>query len=114
MRAEHRREQPSRQEARRQAREFEAQVWETAHKMGAKIPRHYYAPGPGKMLTAAQYVKALRMIYAADDCQEFPRSFNCWYPQTKDEIIEHEIRPAIHERINARGLMERRNEQITA
>ncbi len=92
----------------RSAREFRAGIVQAAAEMGKKVPGFYYAPGPGRMLNLSQYVKALKMI-VANPAREFEKSFNSWSARTGAEIRRWEILPAIHERINARGILEATN-----
>lgn len=62
------------------------------------------------MLTVGQYVRACNMVITCqDEAQEFKSSFQAWWPKSAEEIRTQEIRPAIHERINARGLMEEKD-----
>jgi hypothetical protein len=90
------------QEAREQYRQYIHTLREKAAQMKTRTPRAYYCPGPGKMLTAGQYTTAIKMVKAASPDRYFARSFANWYGGYAREIIRHEIRPAIHERINAR------------
>lgn len=91
----------------RDAREFRHATREQARTMGSqKVPKYFWCPGPNQMITAAQYVKAWKTILAARPDDYFPRSFTSWSGRTAAEIIRYEIRPAIHDRINARGLMQ--------
>lgn len=91
---------------RRELREFRRQIEQTAKEMGgAKVPRAIWCPGPSRWLSAGQYAQALRTIAAADPSREFRQSFASWAPMTAGEIRRWEVIPAIHERINARGLM---------
>jgi len=91
---------------RRDAREFREATADQARTMGVKVPAHFWCPGPNKMITAGQYVKAWKLITAAKPDDFFPRSFQSWAGRTAAEIRRYEIRPAIHDRINARGLMQ--------
>ena len=72
---------------------------------GAKVPKHYYLPAINRRITAGEYAKAIKAIRAAKPEQEFKQSFQAWWPKTGADIIKWEIVPAIHERINVRGLM---------
>lgn len=90
----------------RDAREFRHATQEQARTMGVKVPAHFWCPGPNKMITAGQYVKAWKQILAARPSDYFPRSFTSWSGRTAADIIRYEIRPALHDRINARGLMQ--------
>lgn len=101
--------QKSHGEAKREAQEFRAQIKTVSYQMGNMLPRLYYAPGPQRMLTLTQYLKACKMIIECqDEAQEFKMSFAAWWPKTAEDIRTGEIWPSIHERINARGLMEER------
>lgn len=91
---------------RRDAREFRQATAAQARTMGVKVPKHFWCPGPNQMLTASQYVKAWKRILAAQPDDFFARSFQSWAGRTAAEILRYEIRPAIHDRINARGLMQ--------
>lgn len=88
-------------------KEFRRGIEDVAKAMGgAKVPRAYWCPGPSKWLSAGQMAQALRVIAAADPGAEFRQSFSNWYPLTAEEIRRREVLPALHERINARGMME--------
>lgn len=91
---------------RRDAREFREETASQARTMGVKVPKYFWCPGPNRMITAGQYVKAWRQILAAQPGDYFPRSFTSWSGRTAADIIRYEIRPALHDRINARGLMQ--------
>lgn len=93
-------------EIRRDAREFRNETREQAQTMGCKVPKYFWCPGPGKILTAGEYVKVWKHILAAKPDDYFPRSFQSWAARTAADIIRYEIRPAVHNRINARGLMQ--------
>ena len=94
-------------QARREFREFRRGIEDTAKNMGgAKVPRAYWCPGPGQWLSAGQMAQALRMVAAADPGAEFRQSFGAWFPKTAGDIRRWEVIPALHERINARGVMD--------
>lgn len=94
-------------EYRREAKEFRANMEDQAKGMKVNLPAHYWCPGPNRFITAGQYVTALKAILSAPPEQEFRQSFQSWSPRTAAEIRRWEIVPAIHDRINARGFMER-------
>jgi len=61
-------------------------------------PRNIYCPGPGKFLTAGQYVQVVK---GAKDSPTltFPRTFCQWWPGTGADIVA-EFRAGVHARIN--------------
>lgn len=94
-------------ERREDLKEFRRGIEDVAKAMGGrKVPRAYWCPGPSKWLSAGQMAQALRTIAAADPGAEFRQSFSNWYPLTAEEIRRREVVPALHERINARGVMD--------
>ena len=91
------------------AKEFKQGLIEQAKCMGGvMVPKHYWCPGPRKYLTAGQMakaIKAVRTAYNKNPEIEVKQSFQAWWPEKVKDVLRWEILPAIHERINVRGLM---------
>lgn len=91
--------------ARREFRAWKIELLTQAQRMGARVPKLYYAPGPQQMLTAGSMARALKAIAAAAPEQEFKQSFSAWWPKTAEDIRRYEVMPALHERINCRAFI---------
>lgn len=77
---------------------------EKAQQMGGKVPKLIYCPGIDRAITAREYCNAIKLIKGVNPGYEFKRSFQNWYPVTARDIMKYEVIPAIHDRINIRGI----------
>ncbi len=91
--------------ARKEYREHLDNLKGIARQMAHRVPRHFWCPGPGKMLTAGQVATIVKTLRKAAPSQEVAQSFQSWAPVQVADVLRWEVLPAIHERINARPFL---------